>query len=78
MKALILAGGKGARLKPFTLVLPKPLMPVGDFPILEIIIKQLKRTGVDEVVLAVGHMAQLFEAFFQDGRRLGIKIRYCY
>jgi NDP-sugar pyrophosphorylase family protein len=78
MKALILAGGKGTRLKPFTLVLPKPLMPVGDYPILEIILRQLKSAGVDEVILAVGHMAQLFEAFFQDGRRIGIHISYSF
>lgn len=78
MKALILAGGKGARLRPFTLVLPKPLMPVGDYPILEIILRQLKSTGVDEAILAVGHMAQLFEAFFQDGRRFGLKISYSF
>lgn len=78
MKALILAGGKGTRLKPFTLVLPKPLMPVGDYPILEIILRQLKGAGVDEVILAVGHMAQLFEAFFQDGRRIGINISYSF
>lgn len=78
MKALILAGGRGTRLKPFTLVLPKPLMPVGDYPILEIILKQLKNFGVDEVILAVGHMAQLFEAFFQDGSRIGLKIGYSF
>ena len=78
MKALILAGGKGTRLKPYTLVLPKPLMPIGDLPILEIILRQLKTAGVDEVILAVGHMAQLFEAFFQDGKRIGIKINYSF
>lgn len=78
MKALVLAGGKGTRLKPYTTVFPKPLLPVGDYPILEIILKQLKQAGVDEVILAVGHMAQLFEAFFQDGRRLGLKIRYSF
>ena len=78
MKALILAGGRGTRLKPYTMVLPKPLMPVGDFPILEIILRQLKHCGVDEAVLAVGHMAQLFEAFFQSGDRLGLKISYTF
>ncbi len=78
MKALILAGGKGTRLKPYTTVLPKPLLPVGEYPILEIILRQLKSAGVDEVILAVGHMAHLFEAFFQDGRRLGLTIRYSF
>jgi len=78
MQALILAGGKGTRLKPYTTVLPKPLMPVGDYPILEIILRQLKRAGTNEVILAVGHMSQLFHAFFQDGIRYGLKIRYSF
>jgi len=78
VKALILAGGKGTRLRPYTTVLPKPLMPVGDFPILEIILRQLKGAGVTEVVLAVGYMSQLFQAFFQDGERLGIKLTYAF
>ena len=78
MKAMILAGGKGTRLKPYTLVLPKPLMPVGDQPILEIILHQLRDAGVDEVILACGHMAQLFQAFFEDGSRYGLKIGYVF
>jgi len=78
IKALILVGGKGTRLKPYTTVIPKPLLPVGDLPILEIILLQLKAAGVDEVILAVGHMAHLFESFFQDGARFGIKISYSY
>lgn len=78
MKAVILAGGKGARLAPYTKILPKPLMPIGDMPILEILLRQLKRHGVDEVILTVGHLAQLLEVFFQDGERLGMKIHYSY
>jgi len=78
IKALILVGGKGTRLKPYTTVIPKPLLPVGDLPILEIILMQLKAAGVKEVILAVGHMAHLFESFFQDGSRFGIKISYSY
>jgi NDP-sugar pyrophosphorylase family protein len=78
MQALILAGGKGTRLKPYTTVLPKPLMPVGDYPILEIILRQLKDAGINEVILAVGHMSQLFESFFQDGSRYGLKITYSF
>jgi NDP-mannose synthase len=76
MQALILAGGKGTRLRPYTTVLPKPLMPVGDYPILEIILRQLKNAGVTEVILAVGYMSNLFQAFFQDGSRYGIKMSY--
>jgi NDP-sugar pyrophosphorylase family protein len=76
MKAVVLAGGKGTRLAPYTTVLPKPLMPIGDMPILEILLRQMKRAGVQEVVLAVGHLAHLLEAFFQEGQRFGLKIRY--
>jgi NDP-sugar pyrophosphorylase family protein len=78
LKAVILAGGKGTRLAPYTKILPKPLMPIGDMPILEILLRQLKRSGVDEVVLTVGHLAELIRTFFQDGARLGLNIRYSY
>jgi NDP-mannose synthase len=78
MKAVILAGGKGTRLTPYTRVLPKPLMPVGEMPILEILIRQLKNEGVDEVILTVGHMAGLLRAFFGDGDEFGVYIRYSY
>jgi NDP-sugar pyrophosphorylase family protein len=76
MQALVLAGGKGTRLYPYTTVLPKPLMPVGDYPILEILLRQLKQAGITEVILAVGYLSHLIEAFFQDGTRLGLKITY--
>ncbi len=78
MKALILVGGKGTRLKPYTSSVPKPLLPVGDKAILEIILAQLKNSGVNEVVLAVGYMAHFFESFFQDGKRFGLKISYSF
>ncbi len=78
MKAIILAGGKGRRLQPYTTVIPKPLMPIGDLPILEIILRQLKGYGVDEVILAVGYMSQLFQAFFQNGERYNLKISYSF
>ena len=78
MKAVVLAGGKGARLAPYTKILPKPLMPIGDMPILEILLRQMQRAGIDEVVLTVGHLAHLLRAFFQDGEELGLKIRYSY
>lgn len=78
MKAVVLAGGKGTRLAPYTKILPKPLMPIGDMPILEILLRQMKRAGVEEVILTVGHMAELLKAFFQEGERLDLKIRYSY
>ncbi|MFO7661684.1 MAG: sugar phosphate nucleotidyltransferase [Chloroflexota bacterium] len=78
MKAVILAGGKGTRLKPYTTILPKPLMPIGDMPILEILLRQIKRAGIQEAVLTVGHLAELLRLFFQDGERLGMRIAYSY
>ena len=56
MQAIILAGGKGARLKPYTAAFPKPLMPIGDYPILEVVIRQLKNYGFDDITMAVGHL----------------------
>jgi NDP-sugar pyrophosphorylase family protein len=76
MKAVILAGGKGRRLQPYTTCFPKPLMPIGDRPILEVIIRQLSDHQVDEVIMAVGHLAELLMAFFGDGRNVGTRIRY--
>lgn len=76
LKALILAGGQGTRLRPFTTVIPKPLMPVGDYPILEILLRQLVAAGVDEVFVAVGYLHHLLEAYFGDGRQYGLKIHY--
>jgi NDP-sugar pyrophosphorylase family protein len=78
MRAVILAGGKGARLAPYTKILPKPLMPIGDMPILEVLLRQMKRAGIDEVVITVGHLAGLLKAFFQDGKDLGLHITYSF
>ena len=78
MKAVILAGGKGTRLAPYTKVLPKPLMPIGDMPILEVILRQIKLAGINDVVLTVGHLSELLRTFFQDGSRLGLNISYNY
>jgi NDP-sugar pyrophosphorylase family protein len=78
MKAVILAGGKGTRLSPYTKVLPKPLMPIGDMPILEVILRQIKLAGINDVVLTVGHLSELLRTFFQDGSRLSLNISYNY
>lgn len=75
-RAIILAGGMGTRLKPYTVVLPKPLMPVGDFPILEVIIRQLVHHGFNRITLTVNHQAEIIKAFCGDGSRWGIKIDY--
>lgn len=75
-RAVVLAGGKGTRLRPYTVALPKPLMPIGEYPILEVIIRQLRKDGFGHVTLAVNHQADLFRAFFGDGAKWGIKIDY--
>jgi len=78
MQALILVGGKGTRLEPYTAVLPKSLMPLGEYPILEIVLRQLQSAGTSDVILAVGHLSHLFEAFFEDGKRFGMRISYSF
>ena len=78
MKAIVLAGGKGTRLAPYTRILPKPLMPIGDMPILEVLLRQMKRAGIEDVVLTVGHLAQLLRTFFMDGEQWGMRISYSY
>jgi NDP-sugar pyrophosphorylase family protein len=76
MRAIILAGGKGTRLAPYTTVLPKPLMPVGEMPILEIVIRQLERHGFGDLTLAVGYLAELLMAYCGDGSKFGVKLDY--
>ncbi|PKO15142.1 MAG: nucleoside-diphosphate-sugar pyrophosphorylase [Chloroflexi bacterium HGW-Chloroflexi-10] len=78
MKAVILAGGKGTRLAPYTQVFPKPMMPIGDKTILEILLCQLKHAGINRVALTVGHLAGLMRAFFQDGSHYDLEISYIY
>lgn len=75
-RAVILAGGKGTRLKPYTISLPKPLVPIGEKPILELIIKRLTNAGFDHITLTVNHYADIIKAFFGDGTKWGIKIDY--
>jgi NDP-sugar pyrophosphorylase family protein len=75
-RAIVLAGGKGTRLAPYTTVLPKPLMPIGDMPILEVLIRQLGKAGVCNITLAVGHLSSIMMAYFGDGAALGVDIVY--
>ena len=76
MRAVILAGGKGTRLAPYTVAFPKPLMPLGDIPILEVGVRQLASYGFTRITMAVGHLAELVQAYFGDGSRFGIAIDY--
>jgi NDP-sugar pyrophosphorylase family protein len=75
-RAVILAGGEGTRLRPYTTVLPKPLMPIGDRPVLDIVVRQLKAHGFERITMATGYLAELIEAFFRDGESYGIAIDY--
>jgi NDP-mannose synthase len=75
-RAVILAGGRGTRLHPFTITLPKPLVPIGDQPILEIVIAQLIDRGFSHITLAVNHQAEIIRAYFGDGGRWNVKIDY--
>jgi len=74
MKAVILAGGLGTRLKPFTEVIPKPLLPVGEKSVLEIQIERLKNHGFNEIYLATNYKSQYIENYFGDGFRYGVKL----
>ena len=76
MQAVILAGGKGKRLRPYTTVLPKPMMPIGEKPILEIIIHKLVENGVKKVVISVGYLAAIIQAYFGNGEKFGVDIEY--
>jgi len=76
MQAVILAGGKGRRLRPYTTVLPKPLMPLGDMAIIEVVLRQLAASGFDRVTIAVGYLAELLMAYCGDGSKFGLELRY--
>ena len=76
MRAVILAGGKGTRLAPYTAVLPKPLMPIGEMSILEIVIRRLAQHGIYDITLAVGYLAELLMAYCGNGEKFGVKLGY--
>jgi NDP-sugar pyrophosphorylase family protein len=78
MHAVILAGGKGTRLLPFTKVFPKPLVPLGEKPILDTILRQLKHFDFTRITLAVGHMAEMIQAYVGNGDRYGLNIEYIF
>lgn len=76
MKAVIQAGGKGTRLRPYTLVLPKPLMPVGGISVIEMLLKWLRRNGVEEVYITINYLEHLIRAMCGDGNQWGMRITY--
>ncbi len=78
MKAIILAGGRGTRLAPYTTVFPKPLVPVGEQPIIEILVRQLIGHGITDITLSVGYLAELIKAYFEQRPLLMEKLRLSY
>lgn len=76
MKAVILAGGLGTRLQPYTTFLPKPMLPLGEKPILEHLIEWTQKNGVKSIVLCVSYLRKTIEDYFEDGKRFGVNIEY--
>ncbi|MEK1944924.1 MAG: sugar phosphate nucleotidyltransferase [Ensifer adhaerens] len=76
VEAVILAGGTGTRLRPFTISIPKPLLPISDLPIMEIALRQLRASGIKRICISLGHLAPLIQNFFGDGSKLGIDLSY--
>jgi len=74
--AVVLVGGRGTRLAPYTADLPKALVPIGGVPVLEILVRRLHKSGVGRIVMAVGHLSSLIMAYFGDGSRFGVEIEY--
>ena len=76
MKAIILAGGLGTRLQPYTTFIPKPMLPLGEKPLLEHLIEWVKKNGIKDIVLCVSYLRKTIEDYFEDGKRFGVKIEY--
>jgi len=76
MKAIVLAGGQGTRLRPYTFTVPKPLLPLGDRPLLDYIIAHLARSQITDIILSLGYQAQLIRAYCGDGSRYGVRLSY--
>jgi len=76
MQSIILAGGRGSRLDPYTRILPKPLFPIGDKPIAEILVHQLQLAGFNEIIMCLGYLADFIKLYFQEGSYFGLTIRY--
>ncbi|NLG84001.1 MAG: NTP transferase domain-containing protein [Firmicutes bacterium] len=76
MLALVLAGGRGLRLSPYTRVLPKPLLPVGDRPVLAVLLERLRLAGIRRVVISLGYLGELIRTYFGEGERAGMELSY--
>jgi mannose-1-phosphate guanylyltransferase len=75
-EAFIMAGGRGVRLRPYTTLIPKPLVPIGEHSIIEIVLRQLATCGFERATIAIGHLGHLIRAFVGDGSQWGIEVRY--
>lgn len=76
VRTVIMAGGRGSRLRPFTTVFPKPLMPIGDVPILDLVIRQLRHFGTTKITVATGYLAELIMTYLGDGSQYGLTIEF--
>ena len=77
VKAVILAGGLGTRLRPFTFAIPKPLIPLGERTLIEILVQHLRENGIEEIILSTGYLSELVRAYCRDGSQWGVRIEYC-
>ncbi|MBG1259946.1 sugar phosphate nucleotidyltransferase [Nostoc commune] len=78
MKAMILAAGKGTRVRPITYTIPKPMIPILQKPVMEFLLELLRRHGFDQIMVNVSHLAQEIENYFRDGQRFGVQIAYSF
>ena len=78
MKAMILAAGKGTRVRPLTYELPKPMIPILGKPVMEYLIEELARYGITEIMINISHLPDKIESYFGDGRRWGVEIGYSF
>ena len=76
MKAVIQSGGRGTRLRPYTSVLPKPLMPIGAKPVIELLLKWLRRNGIEDIYITTGYLGHLIRSVCGDGKQWGMNITY--
>ncbi len=76
VQAVLMCGGRGMRLRPWSLIIPKPLFPVGDRPVLELLVERLRLHGVTEIYLSLGYKAEMIESVFKDGQHLGVRVHY--
>lgn len=76
VQAVLMCGGLGTRLRPWSYVIPKPMFPIGERPILELLLRRLHKHAIDEIYLALGYKAELIETYFRDGAQLGVRLHY--